>query len=54
MGFIQNMFSRLNTRKYNKLKQEYIESFKESGYLGSVSDIQEYIAKKNIVMNMML
>lgn len=48
MGFIQNMFSRLNTRKYNKLKQEYINDFKESGYLGSVSDIQEYIAKKNI------
>jgi len=48
MGFVQNIFSKLNTRKYIKLKHEYINNFRESGYLGSVSDIQEYIAEKKI------
>lgn len=48
MGFIQNIFNGLNTRKYNKMKQKYIDSFMQDGYLGSVSDIQQYIAKKDI------
>lgn len=48
MGFIQNIFDRLNNRKYNKLKQDYIQRFKETGELGVVSNLQEYISKKNI------
>lgn len=48
MGFIANIFDKLNNKKYNKLKQEYIDKLQENGYLGSISDIQEYVAKKNI------
>ena len=48
MGIIQNLFDRLNTRKYNKLKKEYIEKFRKTGCLGDISNIQEYISKKNI------
>lgn len=48
MGLLKNINTFFNNKKFNKLKQQYIVDFKKNGYLSDVSQIQEFISKKDI------
>lgn len=49
MGILNDLLNKLHNSKYEKMRDLYVKSFKESGILGSVQKIQEYIQKNNIL-----
>lgn len=48
MGFFNSISDFFNNRKLNKLKIKYINEFKKTGKLADITDIQEFISKKDI------
>ena len=48
MGVFNSISGFFNNRKLNKLKIKYINDFKETGKLADITDIQEFISKKDI------
>ena len=48
MGFFNSISDFFNNRKLNKLKIKYINELKKTGKLADITDIQEFISKKDI------